>query len=196
MLQIPATVLNTPRPKYANGVVDMKVPSWNLNNRKLLETNSKVLFKSYIIVVPNGDEEMSTFREPDTMIKTWKAFETTMHSTYAIGTFKLMGSVVSPHFGTDQGATRKSMEQAITEGSDFIILLLEKESKSAFFMFKDLADRQYGIQSLCIVWNAKRGFTSQYWGNIALKMNLKTGGINHTVAGLEKVMKETLVLGA
>jgi hypothetical protein len=36
----------------------------------------------------------------------------------------------------------------------------------------------------------------QYWGNVAIKMNLKVSGVTHTTGYFEQTMKNTLVLGA
>jgi hypothetical protein len=42
------------------------------------------------------------------------------------------------------------------------------------------------VHSLCVVWK-ENGFT-QYWANIAMKINLKAGGTNHTTDGVEQIL--------
>lgn len=105
-----------------------------------------------------------------------------MQNTYATATFQFVGNVIAPNF--DRNA-RDSMEKAKAKGANFVMLFLEKANTPAYSTFKDLADRTYGMQSICVVWNEKRGFTLHYQGNIAMKINLKAGGINHTVDGVE-----------
>ncbi|KAH7380394.1 Piwi domain-containing protein [Phaeosphaeria sp. MPI-PUGE-AT-0046c] len=198
MLQIPATVLPYPKPVYANGTVSMDThnPKWNLYKRKLLHTNSKAVVKVFIVTVPQNDNKASVMHDENFLEQTWIGFKTAMQKTYETANFQFVGKAASPQFGHDLNAARAALGQAKEKGANFVMLLLEKKSVSAYSHFKDLADRRYGIHSVCVTWDKKRGFNPQYWANIALKLNLKLGGINHTVRGIETIMKDTLVLGA
>jgi eukaryotic translation initiation factor 2C len=189
MLQVPATVLPYPRPKYGNGPVIMKSPSWNLNKRKFLFTKGKTVLKSFIIAVPRDDKGKSALRDTDFLMQTWKDFSSTMQTTYTTATFQFVGLAINSNI-------QDSIDQARAKEANFVMLVLEKKSTQAYSTFKDLSDRRYGMHSLCVVWDPKKGFSSQYWGNVAMKINLKVGGINHTADGIEQIMKDTLVLGA
>ncbi|KAF2648958.1 stem cell self-renewal protein Piwi, partial [Lophiostoma macrostomum CBS 122681] len=89
-----------------------------------------------------------------------------------------------------------------------VVLLLSKKDQNVYSYFKDLSDRHFSIQSICVTeagnflknketnkteWSGKNRL-GQYFGNVAMKANLKLGQINHTteLAGL----KDVLVLGA
>jgi eukaryotic translation initiation factor 2C len=188
MLQVPATVLPYPRPIYGNGAIVMTNPSWNLNNRKFLVTKGKTVLKSFVIGVPclNGK---SAFSDPRVLKQTWQDFSQAMGKTYTTATFYSAGFTINPNL-------RDAMNQAKASGANFVMLVLEKKSIPTYSAFKDMSDRQYGMHSLCVVYDWKKGFSPQYWGNSAMKMNLKAGGINHTADGVEQIMKDTLVLGA
>jgi eukaryotic translation initiation factor 2C len=196
MLQVPATVLPYPQPRYGNGAVVLKGSSWNLRNRQFFLTRSKTVVKGFIIAVPRDDSGKSTLRDLDFLKETWNNFKSTMQKVYTTAMFQFEGYAMNPDFERSKTTARVSMDMAKAKGANFVMLLLDKKSTYAYSAFKDLADRQYGMHSLCIVWDPKKGFGPQYWGNIAMKMNLKAGGINHTADGLEHIMKDTLVLGA
>ncbi|KAF1918354.1 ribonuclease H-like domain-containing protein [Ampelomyces quisqualis] len=195
MLQIPATTLPYPRPVYSNGTVDMRASNWNLANRKLLQTNRKANFKIFIIAVPRNGRR-SVFTDPQFIDSTWGGFQQAMQSTYGTAKIQSVGQVLSYDFEKNPGAPIQCMNMAKAKGANFVMLFLEAKSTFAYSAFKELADRKFGMHSSCIVGDNPRRFSHQYWGNIALKINLKAGGINHTVTGIETIMKDTLVLGA
>lgn len=195
MLKIPATILQYPKPKYANGTVDMRLPNWNLMNRKFLKTYSTSPLKAFILAVPRSNGT-SVLKDESFLKQTFAGFQKMIQTTYATATVKLVGSTISPQFGQDMKAAEDIMQQAKNRGANFIMLFLEKKGGLPYACFKDLADRKYGLRSVCVTYDAKRGFTPQYWANIAMKINLKAGGMNHTVDGVQLIMKDTLVLGA
>ena len=117
-----------------------------------------------MITVPRTDGQTSVMHDSQFLHETWTGFQQTMEAVYAIATFQRLGTAASPHFGADSKAAKVAMEQAKAKGANFVIFLLEKRSVAAYSHFKDYADRQYGIHSVCITWDKKRGFNSQYWG--------------------------------
>jgi eukaryotic translation initiation factor 2C len=82
-------------------------------------------------------------------------------------------------------------------------LILKKKDTAAYSIFKDLADRCYGVHALCLTegvnWTQKNGGSLEalqsYFGNIVMKLNLKMGGVNQSVA-VGNLYGTTLVLGA
>jgi eukaryotic translation initiation factor 2C len=191
MLQIPATILPYPKPEYRNGSVAMTKPSWDLTRHKFLLTNNRVVFKCFMIIVPDGIGEMA---DPAFLQHTWDAF-VAGSKTYSTGTFSRVGHHMSPDLARNRAEATIAMDKAQAKGANYIMLFLGKKSIPAYSAIKDLADRKYGMHSSCLVYK-DRGFTLQYWGNLMMKVNLKTGGLNHTAAGVNDVLKDTLVLGA
>lgn len=84
--------------------------------------------------------------------------------------------------------------------TEMALLLLNRKDTTAYSIFKDLCDRKYGLHSICLSQplNCKKGNDGGRWSKIALKMNLKAAGINHTIKNglIQEFMKDTLVLGA
>jgi eukaryotic translation initiation factor 2C len=191
MLEIPSTTLPYPKPMYNNGPVVMNKPDWNLANRKFFTTDARITFKVFMIGVPCSEKGNSLLRDPKDTI--WNDFHKAMQTIYRTATIQDVGRQINSDFG-NRAKAQESVEEAKRKGANFVMLLLEKKSTPLYSIFKDLADCQYGMQSLCIVYTKR--LSPQYWGNVAMKINLKAGGINHTISGIELIMKDTLVLGA
>ncbi|KAH4122881.1 hypothetical protein HBH47_082000 [Parastagonospora nodorum] len=193
MLQVPATTLNPPKPLYGKGSASVSNGSWNLRDVKFLTTFPKIAFKVFMIAIPDGSH--SAIKGPEILHETFKGFQDVMQRSYSTATIQCVGMCPDPQFDRGEAEARISMEKAKDKGANFVMLFLEKENTPAYSVFKYLADCMYGMHSLCVVYKGKP-FSPQYWGNIAMKMNLKAGGINHSVDGVEQIMKDTLVLGA
>jgi eukaryotic translation initiation factor 2C len=106
---------------------------------------------------------------------------------------------------------RQNMEETISAmqknkpNANFAILLLRSRNIPAYCAFKDLVDREFSMQSLCLTQAPNQGKSdiSQYMANIMMKANLKLGGGNHTVmlsgvsgSNIANKLQGTLVLGA
>lgn len=204
MLQVPAALLPYPTLNYGNGDVNLNDPrnakdgKWNLNRRRFLKTNPQSAFKVFMIYVPRENVQINL--SPQEVRLIFEEFKKAVEVTYNAGKATLFGIEKCPKF-TQPGVAQKTMTMAKDKGANFVYLLLENKSTAAYSVFKDLADRNFGMHSLCSVFKGKRFqqgpyFSDQYWGNVIMKINLKAGGINHTVREVPQVMKDTLVLGA
>lgn len=201
LLQISATTLLYPTPKYQNGAVDWirtkeaKDGKWNLNGRKFLHTNSATEFKVYLIAV-SRKAETPKFTEK-VIADVWAGFFTAAQHTYNTGKFRLIGQKICSS-QTQKDDIPREMNNAKQRGANFVILLLENKDVAAYSIVKDLADRTHDMHSLCMVYKERQGraFSPQYWANVMMKVNMKAGGMNHTVSEVEAIMENTLVLGA
>jgi hypothetical protein len=95
--------------------------------------------------------------------------------------------------------------QTYATGFKIAILQLERPDRTAYNSFKDMTDRQFGIQSICITKEkALSGEVLQYLGNVSMKINIKCTGINHSAGdpvdkfneSLQQKLKDTMILGA
>jgi hypothetical protein len=82
-----------------------------------------------------------------------------------------------------------------------VIVILPNEGSELFSRVKYLADVKYGIHSLCILRKFDKGLKSlalktdgSYLTNLALKINLKLGGLNHRL-GESSLFAKTMFLG-
>jgi hypothetical protein len=91
------------------------------------------------------------------------------------------------------------VQQAKSLGADLVFLMLQSPNKSVYAEFKTLADKEYGLQSLCLAKPAelRPGSIANYMTNIAQKINIKFKGINSRVEEIKKYLDtDTIVLGA
>jgi eukaryotic translation initiation factor 2C len=193
MLEAPAATMPSPKLKYGNETFTPTNSSWNLANLKFLVTNSKTIFKMCIIAVPERDED--SLLTGAKITESLKAFQKSLQGTYRVATFQQVG-VVKIHSANYLATVDAEVAKAKSKGANLVMLLLEKKSIPFYNLFRQLADCEHGLQSLCVIYDQKNHCSQQYWGNEALKVNLKAGGINHTVVGIDAIMKNTLVLGA
>jgi eukaryotic translation initiation factor 2C len=138
--------------------------------------------------------------QPATIGSCRQRLQAYVQNTYHVASFNFLPDI---RLG---GLQRADLERALKEQRErqkfgFAILILQKKHVGAYAAFKDLCDRQYGIQCICITETSFPGDgrnPGSYMGNITLKANLKTAGSNHSVASgyLQKVFPNTLVLGA
>jgi len=90
------------------------------------------------------------------------------------------------------------LDEAQKAGAGLVILMLSEFDRSIYPRFKDLADRKYGLRSICVAkpeqLDKKDQDIKKYMTNIAQKINLKYGGVNSAVDGID--LANTLILGA
>ena len=88
---------------------------------------------------------------------------------------------------------------------DFVLVVLDEAvaNSSTYSMIKYVGDFRVGIPTSCVVFNPRKKFggtSPQYYGNVAIKINLKLGGINQalpaTDGALDVLHKEdTMIVG-
>jgi eukaryotic translation initiation factor 2C len=121
--------------------------------------------------------------------------------------------------GDDQ--LREALSEVKEKQSDgrkkLVFLVLPGRDRSIYPAFKDMADREFGLQAICMTegklfsgegYNRKLKKVEQYLGNVMMKANIKCGGINHTAGGpvdpksmsymtaMTDQIKDTMLLGA
>lgn len=107
-------------------------------------------------------------------------------------------TITSDQFMADSAESTQIMREWMNKDKiNLFVLVLDKKSPKAYSLFKDITDRTLGVQSSCLVFRLTG--LDQYFGNVMMKMNLKFGGVNHTVATLKTgkpKLDNTLILGA
>ncbi|KAI8943146.1 hypothetical protein NX059_001176 [Plenodomus lindquistii] len=195
MLKVQAAELPLPTVTYGGTAsknrAAVKDGKWNPVGCRFVHLGS-IKLKLYVIVVPeksnmNGVYELT--RE-----------DFARHArTYGMEGHIVVGGTYCSVFTRPEVAERV-FDEAKAEGANFVFLIVEeKKNVPAYSILKDLADRQYGMQSLCAIHKLDkegRSFGDQQWGNLMMKVNLKAGGTNHVNPDVSKLLANTLVLGA
>jgi len=95
-------------------------------------------------------------------------------------------------------AIRNAIEKAERFGIRTLFVVLPRKDNILYARIKYWADKEYGVNTICVVESRKKWVSAAYWANVALKFNLKHGGINHSVPSphLGCLQREsTMILG-
>lgn len=181
MLEVPARILKSPIPRYSAGT-DFESPNigtWNLRHKRFL--NPAVIESYGLIYFPGhralGDAELQGF-----VRDMQKGF-------HGVGMTTPAGL---PAFlkGNPQGDLKQIIVDilaktatAFHKKADLLIFLIHQSSDRLYRVIKNICDVQFGVTSQVMLVEKSvlgRG-KPQYIANIALKVNVKRGGINSVV---------------
>ena len=201
---------------WTGGTKPGKTPRWTLMGRRFLEDGlpDDPGISAFIIEHENKGTEESA-----------KALEDTIRDTlrhYNVGnanknvTIKRISLRKLEH---DQ--LREALSEVKEKQSDgrkkLVFLILPGRDRFIYPAFKDMADREFGLQAICMtegkLFSGKGDIrelkkVEQYLGNVMMKANIKCGGINHTAGGpvdpksmgymtaMTDQIKDTMLLGA
>ncbi|KAL7971387.1 ribonuclease H-like domain-containing protein [Trichoderma sp. SZMC 28014] len=70
------------------------------------------------------------------------------------------------------------------------IILSDKDTSGVYAKIKKLGDCTYGIHTSCMVARSLAKRSPAYYANVGLKVNLKAGGVNHTLRDEFSVLKD------
>jgi len=94
---------------------------------------------------------------------------------------------------------KRAFEQVRKQGSRFVLVVLPSKSAPDYNIVKKMADVDFGILTVCVVEEAFLRPKGQlgYFANVGLKVNLKFGGVNHTLKDETGLIKsgKTMVVG-
>jgi eukaryotic translation initiation factor 2C len=207
MLQVPCHRLNNPQVQYDQGsaVADANTGRWDLRQKRFLRGNSNAPFHFVFLISPDLVLRNVTVENYVT------EFANQIKYT-GVGRPMKGSHILLQGTGQDELGSALRSVSALKQRPDVVILLLRAKSIPVYSTFKYLADCVYGLQSICMTEEkcldarsvrSNRGNmtgnyrgTQQYMGNIAMKANLKKGGVNHATTLVQDVAKNTLVLGA
>lgn len=84
-----------------------------------------------------------------------------------------------------------------TNGVEFLLVILGVQDATLYNKVKTMADCTFGIHTSCVLGFKFRKGQPGYFANVALKWNLKAGGINHKLSEDVGILKEgkTMVVG-
>ncbi|KAF2658625.1 Piwi-domain-containing protein [Lophiostoma macrostomum CBS 122681] len=214
MARIHCHRLTNPLISYLNGksaTIDSATARWNLRSCKFLDTplrkpqahgrgygqfhysdlRYQVLFTRDL---QNGndllDEYTTNIREQIGHCGVGRAFEmswSALSGTTEADIYNALQSVVNDPTGV----------------AHVVILITRSKNQDLYSKFKYYTDRIFGLQSIYLTEDANmrgprlnKSGIAQYMANVMMKMNLKMGGINHSVHALRAQMATTLVIGA
>ncbi|KAL2755996.1 hypothetical protein ACRALDRAFT_1064029 [Sodiomyces alcalophilus JCM 7366] len=107
---------------------------------------------------------------------------------------------VSPHdnYEAKLRDVFKSLAQKVRPGTKFFLLvILHAQDTALYNVVKTLGDVEYGLHTVCAVEKNFNKASPMTFANVALKWNLKNGGINHKVQNQIPIVRDgkTMVVG-
>ncbi|EDN03752.1 predicted protein [Histoplasma mississippiense (nom. inval.)] len=178
LVKVPGRILGCPKVVYkGNKTADPRFGSWNMINIKF-NTGASLAKWSYLMISLPGARD--SFNQ-----QSLGAVMNEFHQ--ALGK---IGVNVAPPLAGQRLRLQHSDDPAIGSilpraagALDLLFIILPEANIPLYKRIKTLADKDYGIHTICSVGSklAKDRGRDQYMANIALKFNLKLGGINQIV---------------
>ncbi|KAK7682059.1 hypothetical protein QCA50_015023 [Cerrena zonata] len=199
MTEIPARLLVPPGVAYKSGKPNVKDASWNIMNVKFQRGGDMTNWAVLLVpqgVRPNrdGPVEFSGENDPellafiDIFAKKCRDSGMTVPNTRPL----IMTTPLLPPGNQDQGRMRAlEMIKETLKGKlnprrkpSFVLVLLSRIDPHIYPGIKRLCDVDIGIATVTMLLDKARKQgpkQDQYFSNVALKVNTKLGGINHTL---------------
>lgn len=160
------------------------------------------------LYVKDGGWNLSSakFKVPKTLGKKWACLLVARKGMQGAPNEQTFGPIIRQNFveslgkvgmGADEPARIKrvvvsqapyadldsAIKDLVGENLSLILFVLHDNNADVYKCIKYLGDIKYGIHTICTLSTELRKAGVQYMANVALKFNLKLGGINHVVDG-------------
>ncbi|RKF74263.1 Protein argonaute 1 [Golovinomyces cichoracearum] len=189
LLVVNARRLPPPSIIYRSSQVFVANGSWNMSRQKF-HKDSDLGIWSFVIFKPPPSDSGIRFEENQIRqsVLAFKEF-LTANGINAKGfvptgaVIDLVGGENSSQINTDTINLLFSRMIQSTKIPRFLLCIVPVDDPALYNGIKTVGDTRAGIQTVCVVgskFSNPRG-QSQYFANIALKFNLKAGGINHAL---------------
>ncbi len=188
MLTVDGRILAAPTVKYKNGNATTARGSWNMINKTFV-TPSAIRNWSFLrLRFSSGDRFQGAL--PD-LVRTFKGALTAVglqadNPSPANGFTAILNDKILDRTESDN-KMRESIDTTLQEiqkrGVTMLLVILPIERPFIYASVKYFADTRYGIHTVCVLDHklAKEARQDQYMANVALKFNLKRGGVNQTL---------------
>ena len=183
MITVPGRVLSHPQVRYKNNEAPFMFPaSWNQQdrNKNFIKFNTGGSMGSWgamMIVMPPHPYPFSNQAQLNDTVGNFRQALTALGITAPAPRESQIVRIAGPD---DPG-----LEDALTSSNQHSLLLVVLPIKQAplYNRIKHIADTKAGVHTICAVGSklANPKGQDKYFANVALKFNLKLGGINQTI---------------
>ena len=187
MAVVPARILDPPQLLYAqNKSADLRKDraSWNLQNRKFFK-GQRMSNWGVFVVITKGSHDFASPQDPalTALIDAFK--ESCSTCGMIVGSPNVTkGADISHELANNNSLHNKLFHslQAVKDLS-FLLVILSNGDKRVYAAIRRICDIELGIPATCAQSPKIRGERGQmqYMANVALKINAKLGGVNHTL---------------
>lgn len=206
MLTVPGRILQAPQIQYAKKTAKANNGSWNCAEQVFVKGGSFIGWGACVLNVrgrhtlrqnPQGD-----MLPRDELIDTLKSY--LKNYGLQMGNWGSTAErTLEPLNLGNRAKNTATLDELFFAASkrpiNMLFIIIPEPDKWLYAKIKFLADTKYGIHTICSVGSKlqKPNGQGMYMGNLALKFNIKGGGINHTVANtlVNPLDSSTMLMG-
>lgn len=175
LIKVPGRILVCPKVIYkGNKSAEPRFGGWNMLNIKFNSGASLAKWSYVMISVPEINDSFNM----QSLGAVMNEFHQVLGRIGVNAPPPLQGQHLQLR-NSDDNAVSSTLQRA-AKGLDLLFIILPEAKSPLYARIKTLADKDYGIHTICSVGSklAKDRGRDQYMNNVALKFNLKLGGIN------------------
>lgn len=196
MLTVPGRILPAPSLKYGGSKTARAMNgSWNLAGQRFITPGS---FGQWQVIVFNADRPGASEEQFSNFERTLRDYGLRMGARMPTKRIAL-APLISANRDANDRAVEKVFSDAVVIGVRFFLIILPEVDKWLYARIKLFGDVKYGIHSINCVGAkfAKEQGQDMYFGNLALKFNIKGGGVNHDVPNtlVKPLDNNTMLMG-
>ncbi|EME45593.1 hypothetical protein DOTSEDRAFT_71332 [Dothistroma septosporum NZE10] len=201
MVTVPGRVLESPKVKYGNKQIVPRGGSWNCAEQKFSRPGKFSRWQTLIISRkgPKGDALKGN---PDQLIGRLSSFL----QNYGLDIGErgptaqlLLDQLTVQNREYNDRQLKQAFQKAESNRVDMLFVVIPEVDKWLYARIKYFGDVEHGIGTICSVGSKleKEQGQGMYFGNLALKFNLKGGGVSHTVENtvVKPIDNNTMLVG-
>lgn len=190
MLTVPGRILMAPTVQYGKKKVNPFNGSWNCADQAFVKGGKFTSWASCILdlpgrtAVPHDDPQGNASTALTNLLKIQLAKYGLSMGAY-IGTNKFaLSQLTLANRDANNTVLDNIFARLEKKQIPLVFIVLPNDDKWLYARIKYYGDTKYGIHTICSIGEklAKENGQLMYMGNLALKFNLKGGGVNHEIA--------------
>ena len=179
MITVPGRILPSPHVFYGTDGRDIRTTSqgeWNMKDRKF---HKPARYSKWKALVVNGGTMANDINQLENSLR---GYGLQMGERLPTEVLQLQPLIPAQRETNDQ-ALREAFEKAQKIRVQMLFIVLEENDKWLYARIKYYGDVKFGIHTICSVGYKlqKKGGQDMYMGNLALKFNIKGGGVSHLI---------------
>jgi len=204
MITVPGRILSAPRIKYGKQEIQTKFGSWNCANQRFVTTGA---FAKWQVLVINHGNKSALRSDRDTLVNNFagalRGYGIEMGTREPTQEVKVTYLANIANREDNDKVLRGAFNKASEKGVRMLFIILPAVETWLYSRIKFHLDTKLGIHSICAVGSKFERDKNQgmFFGNLALKFNIKGGGVCHAVSGvlaqkpLERDENSTMLVG-
>ncbi|KAK4997282.1 hypothetical protein LTR66_003287 [Elasticomyces elasticus] len=215
MLTVPGRILASPQLQYGQAKVVPRFGSWNLKESRF-EFPGQFKAWSCFIIKQKGERypfetdprrltnrNGETMELPDSLIGSFKRsmqnYGITMGTFHNSKEIEIHSSKEMDYRANTNKVLESEFAAAASRGIDVLLVILPEADRWLYSRIKLYGDVKHGIHTVNAVGSKIQRVKNQgmYFGNLALKFNIKGGGCNHTIpaSSMSPLDNKTMLVG-